>query len=246
MTSDPVLTAIAVGTNDALPEHLWRYDTADGDPIADVALALHRAAYEFTGISQLLARTLQRLHERCGNHLDTLISYAAVHRPNGLDSEVLKLMQLLERHDSQRDALLATYAVWRRHRPTSRDPRVRYLLPQPYDPTHGIVTLGADDTGTCWYVVPDTVAVEAFGLSMAPGVIGEIRPTGTGGWQATALTHPEHRTTCPHLVYPLPDTDDEAAACRSLLRWWALRDSDHWHGRTPAQLTGAERAALAA
>jgi hypothetical protein len=40
--------------------------------------------------------------------------------------------------------------------------------------------------------------------------------------------------------------EDEAAACRSLLRWWALRDSPQWRNRTPDQLSTEEQAALAA
>lgn len=247
MTYDPVLATIAVATNDALTDHLWRYDTGtDGDPVADAATAVHRTAYNFNATSQMLARTLRRFQRCCGHHLDSLASTAYIPRPNTLESEAITLVQLLERHDTQREALLSAYAVWRRHRPTSRDPRIRFLLPQPYDPTFGIVTLGADDTGGGWFVVPDQVAAEAFGLRPGGGVIGEIRQSVEGRWQASAFTHPEHRAICPHLVYPLPDTDDEAAACRCLLRWWALRHSEQWRGRTPAQLSADEQASLAA
>ena len=50
MPYDPALTAIAVATNDALTEHLWRYDTGDtdsGDPIAHVAIELARQSHDF-------------------------------------------------------------------------------------------------------------------------------------------------------------------------------------------------------
>lgn len=86
---------------------------------------------------------------------------------------------------------------------------------------------------------------QAYGLRSHGGIVGEIR-LGDAGWQATAFTHPEHRATCPHLVYPLPIADTEAAACRALLRWWALRNCEQWQGRTPAQLSADEQAALTA
>jgi hypothetical protein len=58
---DPALVAIAAITGDALPERLWRYDTATADPVADLAQALHSAAIELTGSTQVLARALAKL-----------------------------------------------------------------------------------------------------------------------------------------------------------------------------------------
>lgn len=242
---DPALVAIAAITGDALPERLWRYDTATADPVADLAQALHSTAIEFTGSTQVLARALAKLGEQCQRQLATLTSRAALARPHGLDTDTVHLVQLLERHDTLREALLASYTLWRRHRPASRDPRIRYLLTRPYDPTGGVLTLATGDDGESWLVCPDAVAAAAYGTRFAERIIGQVH-TSSDGWRPTAYTNPEHQRTCPHLVYPLPAADDEAAACRSLLRWWALRDSPQWANRTPDQLSTEERAALVA
>ncbi len=247
MPYDAVLTAIAVATNDALSDHVWRYDTAtadSGDPVADIAVALCRVANDFITTSGLLTRILTHVREHCGRQLDSITSYATV-GVHSLDVDAFRLLQQLERFDTQREALLAWYAMWRRHRPVSRDPRVRHLLVQPYDPSRGMVALATDEPGLSWLVTPDHQAAHAHGLRSHDEVTGEIR-LGDTGWQATAFTHPEHRATCPHLVYPLPVTDTDDAACRALLRWWALRGSEYWHGSTPAHLTTAEQAALTA
>jgi hypothetical protein len=242
---DPALVAIAAITGDALPERLWRYDTATADPVADLAQALHSTAIEFTGTTQVLARALAKLGEQCQRQLATLTSRAALARPHGLDTDSVHLVQLLERHDTLRETLLASYTLWRRHRPASRDPRIRYLLTRPYDPTGGVLTLATPDDGESWLVCPDAVAAAAYDTRFADRIIGQIH-TSSDGWRPTAYTHPEHQRTCPHLVYPLPAAADEAAACRSLLRWWALRDSPQWGNRTPDQLSTEEQAALAA
>jgi hypothetical protein len=154
-------------------------------------------------------------------------------------------VQHLERFDAQREALLTLYGMWRRYRSLTREPRVRHLWVQPYDPSKGMVALSTNETGVAWFVVPDHIAAEVHGLSSYGGIVGEIW-LGSEGWQATAYTHPEHRCTRPHLVYPLPPADSDDAACRALLRWCALRDSERWQGRTPADLSNAERAALTA
>ncbi len=245
MPYDAALTAIAVATNDALPDHVWRHDTADdGDPVADIAVALCRAANDLITTSGLLTRIVTYVRDQCGRHLDSITAYATI-GPHSLDVDAFRLLQQLERFDTQREVLLSVYAVWRRHRPIRRDPRVRHLLVQPYDPSRGMIILTADEPDLSWLVIPDHQAVQAHRLRSHGEVIGEIR-LGEGGWQATAFTHPEHRTTCPHLAYPLPVTDTDDGACRALLRWWALRDCEPWQGRTPAQLTEAEQAALTA
>lgn len=247
MPYEPALTAIAVATNDALTEHVWRYDTGDadnGDPIGHVAIELARAAHEVNTTARLLNRLLAHVVQMCRLQLTTITGLATVH-PHSLDLDLGRTLIQLERFEAQREALLSLYAVWRRHRPASRDPRTRHLLLRPYDPRAGMVTLRADETGTTWTVTPDQIAAEAHGLSSHGTLVGDIT-CGETGWHPTAYTHPEHRTTFPHLVYPLPPAPSEDAACRSLLRWWALRDSDQWQGRTPAQLTPAELAALTA
>ena len=247
MPYDPTLTAIAVATNDAMTEHLWRYDTGtadSGDPVAHVAIELARAAHDFNTTAAVLTRVLDQVGRTCRRHATTITDLATIY-PHSLDGDAFRVLQQLERFDGQREALLSLYAVWRRHRPAFRDPRVRHLWVQPYDPTQGMVALSADDVGA-WFVVPDQVAAEVHGPPSSYGaLVGDIR-LGDAGWQATAYTHPEHRTTCPHLVHPLPPADTEASACRALLRWWTLRDSAQWKGRTPAQLSTAEQAALTA
>jgi hypothetical protein len=247
---DPALTAIAVATNDALTEHLWRHDTATdaatadaGDPIAHIAIELARKAHDFITTAGLLTRLLTHVGQTCARHAATVTDLATAY-PHLLDIDAFRALQQLERFDTQREVLLSPYAVWRRHGPPYRDPRVRQLWVQPYDPSKGMVALSAEDTGA-WLVVPDPVAAEVHGLRGGAAIVGEIR-LGDAGWQAIAYTHPEHRATCPHLVYPLPAADTEAAACRSLLRWWALWDSERCQGRTPAQLSTAEQAALTA
>jgi hypothetical protein len=243
---DPTLTAIAVATNDALIEHLWRYDTGDadsGDPIAHIAVELAHAAHDFNTTAALLTRELAQVGELGHWHAGTITDLATVY-PYALDVDMVRIVQQLERFDTQREALLSLYGMWRRHRSVTREARVRHLWVQPYDPSKGMAALSTNDTGA-WFVVHDHVAAEVHGLSSHGAIVGEIWH-GSQGWQATAYTHPEHRTTCPHLVYPLPPADSDAAACRALLRWWALRDSNRWQGRTPADLSTAERAALTA
>jgi hypothetical protein len=241
---DPTLTAIAVTTNDALTDHLWRYDTDSTGPIAHIAVELHRAAHDFNTTVAVLNRMLAHVGELFRRHADTITDLATAY-PRSLDTDTVRIVQQLERFGEQREALLRLYMLWRRYRHTTRDSRTRHLWVQPYDPSKGMVALSADETGLGWFVVPDQVAAEAHGLSSYGSLIGDIT-CGDASWQATAYTHPEHRTTFPHLVYPLPPALSEDAACRSLLRWWALHDSDQWQGRTPAQLTPVELAALTA
>jgi hypothetical protein len=102
MPYDAAVTAIAVATNDALPDHVWRHDTADdGDPVADIAVALCRAAHDLITTSGLLTRILSSVHEQYGRHLETLTGYATV-GPHSLDVDALRLLQQLERFDTQR------------------------------------------------------------------------------------------------------------------------------------------------
>lgn len=233
MPYDPVLTAIAVATNDALTDHLWRYDTATADtddPIAHIAIELTRTAHDFATTAGLLTGLLATIGQTCRRHAATITDLATVY-PHSLDIDTFRILRQIERFDTQREALLSLYAVWRRHRPPYRDPRVRRLWVQPYDPSKGMVTLSVDESGA-WQVVPDAVAAEIHGLRGYGALVGDIR-LGEAGWQATAYTHPEHRTASPRLAHRLPPADTEAASCRALLCWWALRDPDQ--GRTPAE-----------
>ena len=246
MTDDPVLTAIAAGTNDLLTDRLWRYDTGTGDPVADLAATLHSAAEEFTTATEQLERTMQALQRECARQIQNLTTHAAALRPHRLDRHALNLVPLLECHELHREILLMAYRAWRRHRPTSRDPRTRHLLPAPYDPTSGRLTLTADDRDN-WLVTPDPAAATHYAVSWLAGqVIGQIAPT-EQGWQPTAFTLNHHggQAIRQH-THILPPVDDEAAACRSLLRWWTIYHHPTWDGRAPAQLTTAEQDALSA
>jgi hypothetical protein len=81
---DPALTAIAVATNDALTEHLWRYDTGDadnGDPIAHIAIELARTAHDFNTTTEWLVRVLGHVGETCHRHAGTITDLANV-RPH--------------------------------------------------------------------------------------------------------------------------------------------------------------------
>jgi hypothetical protein len=242
MPYDPVLAAIATATNDALTEHVWNYDTTDGDPVTDIAAALAGAATEFITATDMLTRALTHVADGCRRHIVTVTGHATVY-PDTLPSDTAGLNQLLERFDGQRETLITLYGLWRRHRPTSRDLRRHHLLVQPYDPGHGMVTLAADETGLAWFVIPDPTATTAYGLTSLSGVIGSIWSS-RDGWQATAFTDPTHRNT--PQACQLPPTASEHAACRALLRWWALQETAGGAGRTPADLTPDERAALIA
>lgn len=242
MLYDPALAAIATATNDALTEHVWNYDTLAGDPITDIAAALAEAAAGFIAVSDELGRALTTVADTCRRHLVTVADHATVY-PHTLPADITGLHQLLEAHSQRRETLITLYRLWRRHRPTSRDLRRHHLLVRPYDPTHGIATLAADETGLAWFVIADPVATTAYGLTGPGGMLGTIWSS-RDGWQATAFTDPTHRNT--PRAYQLPPAATEDAACRALLRWWALQQTPHGAGRTPADLSPDELAALTA
>jgi hypothetical protein len=241
MPYDPALAAIATATNDALTEHVWNYDTTDGDPITHIATTLAHAAAAFITDANTLTQALTHVADSCQRHIVTVTAHATVY-PHTLPTDTTGLNQLLERFEGQRETLITLYGLWRQHRPTSRDLRRRNLLVQPYDPTHGIVTLATDETGLAWFVIPDPTAATTYQLTTT-GVVGSIWSS-RNGWQATAFTDPAHRNT--HHAHQLPPAANEHAACRALLRWTAYQQTPQGTGRTPADLTPDELAALLA
>ena len=123
--------------------------------------------------------------------------------------------ELLERFDGQRDNLISLYGLCRRHRPASRDLRRHHLLVQPYDPTHGMVTLAADETGLAWFVVPDPTATSAYGLTSLSGVIGgnlsrdvNIMGKPAATVDSTADNSPAHIPTPPGTAFQKSPTNE--------------------------------------
>ncbi|GGN94082.1 hypothetical protein GCM10010112_83050 [Actinoplanes lobatus] len=244
MSYDPVLTAIAAFTNDALPEHVWRHDTNMSGPIGDLAVLLARAAVQVTETAELLARVLDRTADGCRRHAGTITAAATV-EPTLLDRDLIHVIQQQERFTAHRDFMLALYQAWRLHRPGSADPRHRRILTVPYDPTHGMAALTTDDDRH-WRVTPDPVAATAYGIPAAAAMlIGDIHTT-NHGWQPTAYTRTDDPAANPHLTFRLPVTATEDAAVRSLLRWWHLLSTDPDRARTPDQLTAEEQTSLSA
>jgi hypothetical protein len=237
---DPALTAIAVATNDALPDHVWRHDitTADtNDPIAQIAAELHHTALTFTATAQTLTRFLDHIGDTY-RHAATAITDLADFDIKATHGSQFVLDQQTGRFDTERRHLLDLYAMWRRHRPTSPDPRRHHLWLQPHDPRWGMVTLHADTGGTTWLVTPDTTATDAFATPSPGTLIGDIW-NGSNGWQTTAYRDLQHHSE-PDSVFRLPPTASQAAACRTLMRWWALRATDHGTTLTPEHLTGEQ------
>ncbi|MFI5489234.1 hypothetical protein [Micromonospora echinaurantiaca] len=239
--TDPALRRIAADTNDVLPEHLWRHDTATLDPIGDLARILHKTARAFTDSTAALDHALARVGKLSEAARQGLSARADLHMA-GYHQAVTDALAARERHIAVGALLLTAYRAWRNHRPVGGGDE-RHLLLRPGDPSHGVATLRLKDQRT-WLVVPDAEAASAFDIPYPGRVAGEVTDTGHG-WTPTAYTDPQHRRTQPGMTYPLPVCDDLASACRSLLRWWHLRHSAAWRSRTPAQLTPAELAHLA-
>ncbi|MGC5332816.1 hypothetical protein [Micromonospora sp. DT62] len=239
--TDPALRRIAADTNDVLPEHLWRHDTATLDPIGDLARVLHKTARDFAESTAALDSALARVGELADRARRGLAVRADQHVA-GYDQALTSALIARERHVALGTALIACYRAWRNHRSLG-DGDERHLLLQRSDPSRGVATLRLKDQRT-WLVVPDAEAAAAFGIPYPDRVVGEVTETDQG-WAPTAYTDPKHRQIRSGMAYPLPVCDDLAPVCRSLLRWWQLRHSDAWHSRTPAQLTPAELAYLA-
>ncbi|MGV9979014.1 hypothetical protein ACWDUH_15165 [Micromonospora wenchangensis] len=236
--TDPALRRIAADTNDVLPEHLWRHDTATLDPLGDLARLLHRTARDFTDSTTTLDQTLTRL----GALADTTRHRLTSHADGPLTGYPHTLTDVLTAHERHRllgTLLTACYRAWRSHRPISGT-NERHLLLHPGDPSQGVATLRRHPDRT-WLVMPDAEAATAFDIPYTDRIVGEVTDT-DHGWTPTAYTDPRHRHG--PMAYPLPDSDDLPTACRTLLRWWQLRHSDAWRNRTPAQLTPTELAHL--
>ncbi|MFI7578287.1 hypothetical protein [Micromonospora sp. NPDC049497] len=234
--TDPALRRIAADTNEVLPEHLWRHDTATLDPLGDLARVLHKTAREFTDSNAALDHALARVDELTVTARHGLAARADLHMA-GYHQALTDALAARERHTVLGAALVTAYRAWRNHRQISSSDE-RHVLLQRSDPSHGVATLRLTDQRT-WLVVPDAEAASAFGIPYPDRVVGEVTETDQG-WAPTAYTDPQHRQITVGMAYPLPVCDDLASACRSLLRWWHLRHSDAWHSRTPAQLTPAE------
>ncbi|GAA1619336.1 hypothetical protein [Actinoplanes couchii] len=245
MSYDPSLVAIAAATNDALPEPLWLRETpTDDDPVTQIAAALGRAAVTFDTDARDLATIFGDLAVAGGRHLTTVLERATVQHDN-LPAALTGLAIRLDRFDRSREHLLTLYAMWRRHRPITLEARRQHLLLRPYEPRCGMAELTTDESRLAWWVCPDRVAADAFAIpSRTRSLVGSIWHS-QQGWQVTAFTDPHHLAGAGHLVHQLPPADTQDAACRSLLRWWHWWDSPGWENRTPADLSAADRAALA-
>ncbi|GHJ54437.1 hypothetical protein Nm8I071_37440 [Nonomuraea sp. TT08I-71] len=238
--TDPALRRIAADTNEVLPEHLWRHDTATLDALGELARVLHKTALGFNDSTATLDKSLTQLGELAEAARQQLAARADLHLA-GYHQALTDALAARERHIVLGAMLITAYRGWRNHRPISAGEE-RHLLLQPGDPSRGVAVLRPQEPHT-WLVFPDTEAATAFDIPYPGRLVGEVTQTGAG-WTPTAYTNVRHRQSQPGLTYPLPVCDDAASACRSLLRWWHLRHSDAWRSRTPAQLTPAELAHL--
>ncbi|MFI9641401.1 hypothetical protein ACIG87_15275 [Micromonospora sp. NPDC051925] len=229
--TDPALRHIAAVTNEVLPEHLWRYDTATEDALGDLARILHRTTLGFNNTTAFLDQAVQQLTARPELRLA------------GYRHALPNMLAAVERHGILADLLIDAYRAWRRHRPIERHGDEHYLLMQYGDPSRGVGVLRAHGPNT-WLVLPDAEAALAFEAPYAGRVVGQVAQT-EDGWTPIAYTDPAYLTEQPSMIYRLPACDDIASACRSLLRWWQLRHSALWNSRTPDQLTEPELARLA-
>lgn len=238
--TDPALRRIAADTNDVLPEHLWRHDTATPDPLGDLARILHKTARDFTDSTTNLDQALTRVGVLAETARQGLAARADLHIA-GYHQTLTDAIVARERHTVLGAALVACYHAWRNHQPIG-DGDERYLLLRRCDPSRGVATLKRNDPHT-WLVVPDAEAAGVFDIPYPDRVIGEVTET-EHSWTPTAYIAQPHHQAPLATVYQLPACGDLASACRSLLRWWHLRHSDTWRNRTPNQLDPAELAHL--
>ncbi|MDG4751336.1 hypothetical protein O7630_10320 [Micromonospora sp. WMMD718] len=231
--ADPALRLIAASTNDVLPEQLWRYDTGTEDAFGDLARILHKTAMAYNTSSADLdspapRRSLGIRPAGTGAAMQDVLAT--------IDQRVA-----LERHTVITGSLLDLYRAWRRHRPLN-DGEQRHLLLCSGDPGHGVATMQRF-THRQWRVTADAEAAQAFAVPYPNRMVGVLVETEDGIWQPIACT--DAAQIASGMAYRLPVRDDLATACRSLLRWWALRHSTAWRSRNPDQLTPTELDQLA-
>ncbi|WP_117214360.1 hypothetical protein [Allorhizocola rhizosphaerae] len=240
--SDPALRRIAAETGDVWPEHLWRHDTATPGPTGVLATLLHTVTLRFNDNAARLDQLLATL----GQQADSLRQATARHGsipPSRLDRTATDLLDQIGRRVLLEQLLLDTYDAWHTHRQPEPGKDEQHLLLRPGDPAFGVATLRRLDEAT-WLVSPDAEAAAAFAIPYAARLVGEVTEHGDG-WKPTAHSNPERRYLGGGLAYELPPQDDLVTACRTLLRWWALRHSAAWRNRRPEQLTETELADLA-
>ncbi|MCP2325197.1 hypothetical protein HDA40_003704 [Hamadaea flava] len=231
--TDPALRLIAASTNDVLPEQLWRYDTAAENAFGDLARILHKTAIAYNTSSADLDRPAPRP------------SFGL--RPAGTGEAMQDMLATIDRHAAMErhtvitGSLLDLYRAWRRYR-TLNDGDQRHLLLCSGDPGHGVATMQRF-THHQWRVIADAEAAQAFGVPYPNRMVGVLVETEDGIWQPIACT--DAAQIASGTAHLLPVRDDLATACRSLLRWWALRHSAAWRSRTPDQLTPTELDQLA-
>jgi hypothetical protein len=239
--TDPALCRIAAATADVLPDLMWRFDTADPGPRGALAQLLHDTSLRFTDSHRQLNQAL----DKCAKDIDRLqrelAKDAHVHHA-GTDRLFTNTLAAIARHTVLEQQLISQYTAWRTLAPA---PQLDFnLLIRAGDPTWGVAEMRHVDLSH-WHVVPDAEAACRFNLAGHAGrMVGDVTIT-EGGFQPTAYLQPEYLLLHHELVYQLPLCEDPQAAVRSLLRWWAYRESDAWDGRTPAELTPDELTALA-
>ncbi|GAA1843121.1 hypothetical protein [Asanoa iriomotensis] len=238
--TDPALRWIAAATDDVLPDHLWRHDTARDDTCGELATLLHKITLRFNDSSSALDKAVNGLAER-SNAAQQLLC-AGVHiRYAGQLQAIADIYAASEQHTVLGELLVEAYQGWRSHR-TIGDGDERYLLLQPGDPSYGVAMLRRQPANT-WLMFVDAEAAAAFQVPYPARILGEIRRI-DAGWLPTASTSPDHHPK--GTADRLPQCEDLATACRALLRWWRLRHSPEWNNRRPVHLSPAERAELTA
>ncbi|MEU5943928.1 hypothetical protein ABZ807_33390, partial [Micromonospora sp. NPDC047548] len=161
--TDPALRRIAADTNDVLPEHLWRHDTATLDALGDLARILHKTALGFNDSTTTLDKTLARVGDLAEAAQKALAARADLHM-TGYHQALTDALAARERHIVLGAMLLTAYRGWRNHRPLG-DGDERHLLLQPGDPSRGVAVLRQRESHT-WLVFPDTEAATAFDIPL--------------------------------------------------------------------------------
>lgn len=242
LLTDPALRRIAAATGDVWPDRVWRFDTADPGPTGQLAMLLHDTSLRFADSSGLVGRALGKAGKDISRTQADLAKDAHLYLI-GADRTFADTLAAIERHSVLEEQLLAQYAAWRTVSTVPSAHGTFHLLVKAGDPGWGVVRLEPDSDGH-WRVFPDGEAATHFGITHTDRLIGEVAAD-KGSFAPTAYSHPHFGETHPQLVYRLPGCDDLQSACRSLLRWWAFRESVHWDGRTPTELDPAELAAFA-